>query len=112
MMRSGDVIVDKRSKEKIDRVLRTHKEVSAAFDRAVGRLKYNCFAGNNIRKERFPPKIVKEFHPTNLYVYDLIRSNPGWRMIYTITNDNKVKILVVVLSVLDHTEYERMFGYD
>lgn len=106
-----EVIVDKRSKKKIDKTLRKNSSVNIAFKKAVIRLENNYRLGQQIPRERFPKEIVKEFHPTNLYVYDLIKSHPGWRLLYTLTPDGKVKILVVVLKLLNHHRYDRMFNY-
>ena len=111
MMRSIEVVIDNRSKKKIDKILRKNSDVRIAFNKAVERLRADYLLGKAVSKERFPSEIVKEFHPTNLFVYDLIRSHPGWRMLYTITSEGKVKILVVILAVLDHHDYDRWFGY-
>jgi len=106
-----EVVVDKRSKKKIDKTLRKNSSVNIAFKKAVRRLENNYRIGQQIPRERFPKEIVKEFHPINLYVYDLIKSHPGWRMLYTLTPEGKVKILVVVLKLLNHHRYDRMFHY-
>ena len=84
--------------------------VKIAFERAVSKLKRNYLIGQSIPKDRIPKEIKQEFNPTNLYRYDLIRKHPGWRMLYTLTGDGKIKILVVVLQVLNHHKYDRMFN--
>lgn len=33
-----------------------------------------------------------------------------WRMIYTITGD-QVKIITFILEIIDHDEYNKVFGY-
>lgn len=111
MNKKVEVIVDKKIYKEVDKLLKKNNRLSVAFKKTKERLKVNPELGEYISRNRWPKKIVKEYHPTNLYRYDLIRKHPGWRLIYTITPEGKVKILIVVLKILDHHRYDRLFGY-
>ena len=106
------VEIDNKSLKSINKILKKNHDVSIAFDRAVEKLRNNPSAGQQIRKEQIPKKIISEFRLVNLYKYDLIRKHPGWRMLYTITKEGDVKILVLILRILDHHQYDRLFHYD
>jgi len=111
MKKKINVIVDVKSKKEIDKLLKKSNRLSEAYDKAIDVLRKNPEAGQQVVKGQWPKKLKQEYSLTNLYRYDIIRSHPGWRLIYTITPDGKVKILVVVLKVLDHHSYDRLFRY-
>ena len=75
--------------------------------RAQNDLKINPSCGVKIPKQNWPKAYVKQFAITNLWKYDLPN---GWRLIYTIENDN-VRIINIILEWFDHKAYERRFGY-
>ena len=76
-------------------------------DKALDVLKENMFAGQLIEKKKFPKVYVQKYSITNLYKYNLDRSD---RLIYTLVADD-LGIAVVVLEILNHKEYEKRFGY-
>jgi len=95
----------------IDKLLRKNTYLSVAFRRTVAILKEKPEAGQLIRQQQWPRKLKREYNLKNLYRYDIIRKHPGWKLLYTITPDGKIKILVVVLKVLGHHKYDRLFKY-
>jgi len=55
-----------------------------------------------------PPQLRSRFGLSNLYVEDL----PSfWRLLYTVTNDEKDRY-VVVLAIVDQRTYSRWFRGD
>jgi len=90
----------KRGADKEARILL--KSIERMFDI----LKQNPQFGNPIRKELIP-KNLKKIGIQNLYRVEL--SN-YWRMIYTIEG-TKVEVLLFILNIIDHKEYNRLFGY-
>ena len=66
-------------------------------------IKANPFYGDNIPKKLIP----SEYHVQNLWRAELVQY---WRMLYTIKGD-EVEIICFVLDILDHPEYNKMFGY-
>ena len=77
-----------------------------SIERIFNILKQNPQFGNPIKKELIPKEIVR-LGIKNLYRIEL--SN-YWRMLYTIEG-TKIEILVFVLKIVDHKEYNKLFGY-
>ena len=65
------------------------------------------FAGQRVEKKKFPKHYVQKYGVNNLHKYNLDAAN---RLIYTLVADES-GIAVVVLEILSHKEYEKMFGY-
>ena len=88
---------------------RTDKEalmILSSFNRIKEILKENPQFGDPISKNRIPNEF-KRLGINNLYRVEL--SN-YWRALYTIEG-NKVEILLFVLSISNHKEYNKIFGY-
>ena len=62
--------------------------------------------GDPIKKDLIPMQLKKS-EIQNLYRVEL--SN-YWRMLYTIEG-NTVEIFLFVLNIVDHKEYNKLFGY-
>lgn len=63
--------------------------------------------GEKIPKNLFPRSYNEKWGINNLYKSDL---GPDWRMTYTLLFDAG-GIGVVVLDILSHKDYDRLFGY-
>ena len=88
---------------------RTDKESQSilnSIERIKAILKDNPQFGDPIAK-RLIPKLLRDKGIQNLYRAEL--SN-YWRMIYTIEG-NKVEIFLFVLNIVDHKDYNKLFGY-
>lgn len=88
---------------------RTDKEAQSLFNsinRITEILKNNPQFGNPIPKRLIPKSLIKE-GIQNLYRVEL--SN-FWRMLYTIEG-TQIEILVFVLKIMDHKDYNKFFGY-
>ncbi|MAG91481.1 hypothetical protein CMO83_02295 [Candidatus Woesearchaeota archaeon] len=77
-----------------------------SINRIIDILKNNPQYGNPIPKRLIPKSLIKE-GIQNLYRVEL--SN-FWRMLYTIEG-TKIEILVFVLKIMNHKEYNKLFGY-
>jgi len=77
-----------------------------SIERMIGILKENPQYGDPIRKELIPESF-KKIGIQNLYRAEL--SN-FWRMLYTIEG-NRVEIFCFILSIVDHSTYNKLFGY-
>jgi len=69
----------------------------------TGLIKANPFYGDNIAKSKIP----KSYDVQNLWRVEL---TGYWRMLYTIKGD-QVEIICFVLDLLDHDNYNKLFGY-
>ena len=82
------------------------RELFKLIDQALANIENNAFCGIQIPKRLIP----QEYHNKdikNLWKYDLPR---GWRLIYSIVNEELV-VVSIVLEWFDHKEYERRFNY-
>jgi hypothetical protein len=85
---------------------REAQQLIKSIERVIGILKSNPQYGDPIKKEMIPDSF-KKINVHNLYRAEL--SN-FWRMLYTIEG-NRVEIFVFVLTITDHPDYDRIFGY-
>ncbi|MBT4805241.1 hypothetical protein HON71_03650 [Candidatus Woesearchaeota archaeon] len=88
---------------------RTDKEAQSlinSIQRVKNILKDNPQFGDPIAKRLIPGKF-KAMGIKNLYRAEL--SN-YWRMLYTIEG-TRVEIFLFVLSIVDHKQYDKLFGY-
>ena len=77
-----------------------------SIKRIIDILKENPQYGDPIAK-RLIPLTFQQDGIQNLYRTEL--SN-YWRLLYTLEG-NKVEIFAFVLSIVDHKEYDKLFGY-
>ena len=77
------------------------------LDGAIDLLKKNPTLGNKIQVKLFPNKYVRKHGIRNLYRYPL---GSNHRLLYTIVSRQN-EILCIILDVLDHKEYDQLFGY-
>lgn len=83
------------------------KELFSQIETAIKGLESDPMAGVRIPRRIWPKIYVQKYGITNLWKYNLPR---GWRLIYTITPVS-VDIVSIIIEWLDHSAYERRFGY-
>lgn len=66
------------------------------------------FAGEQVPKSQIPRKYKRKFGVNNLYRY---RLSEGYRCIYTLENFPKIGVCPFILDLVDHDEYDEIFGY-
>lgn len=71
-------------------------------------LKENVFAGEAIPKRLIPRELRERCGITNLYRY---RLPEGYRALYTLIYIEGVGVCPIILELLSHREYERLFRY-
>ncbi len=78
----------------------------------IARLKQDVFAGNQIPKDRIPLQLSTRsglLSPiTNAWRFELPLA---WRGVYTVQSAPGVGTMVLILEILSHKEYDRLFGY-
>jgi len=92
-----------------------HRTLLAGIDAKIVLLKQSAGFGTHIPRRLFPAKYLQGYGVTNLWKVDL----PGyWRMVYTIRQPQRggsqvevLEIMLDVLDVIDHKEYDCIFGY-
>lgn len=88
---------------------RTDKEAQTLL-RSIHRirdlLKDNPQFGDPIKKDLIP----ESFKRQGIFRLYRVELSNFWRMLYTIEG-NEVEIFLFVLSIIDHKEYDKLFGY-
>jgi len=78
----------------------------------ISRLKLDPFAGEQIPKARIPSSLAKrsgfQSQLTNSWRFELPL---GFRGIYTVSGHPAAGVVVIILEILSHKEYEHLFGY-
>ena len=78
-----------------------------SINHALDTIEKNAFSGIQIPKRLIPKSYIHKYSVKNLWKYNLPQ---GWRLIYSIINDNIV-VVCLVLDWLNHTDYEKKFKY-
>lgn len=105
---AGKVVFSNDSLEKAFNSLSENDWLKKAILRAINDLKENAFCGEIIKKELIPEEYITKYQINNLYWYPLPN---GWRLVYSLMNNEEVGILAVIIEYFDHKDYERRFGY-
>lgn len=96
-------LLSNSSKSKID------KSILNSINKKIELIKMNYHYGNPIAKELIPKEFKDKYEISNLFRVEL--SN-FWRMLYSIVDgDDTVEIISFILSISDHEDYNKMFGY-
>jgi hypothetical protein len=78
----------------------------------IARLKQDAFAGDQIPKGRIPPQLATRSglpSPlTNAWRFELPLA---FRGVYTVHSAPGVGTMVLIVEILSHKEYDRLFGY-
>ena len=79
----------------------------------IARLRQDVFAGDQIPKDRIPPQLATRSglppsSVTNAWRFELPLA---YRGVYTVQSAPGVGTMVLVLEILSHKEYDRLFGY-
>ena len=92
-----------------------HQTLLKSINDKIKILKKNYDDAIHIPRNKVPQKYIIEYEVTNLWKVNL---SGGWRMIYTLKQPQRenpeVDILSIwldVLDVIDHKEYDKIFGY-
>jgi len=108
MIKPSQVIFISQELEEEFESLPENDIIKKAIIRAINDLKQNAFCATPIPKKLIPEEYIKKYDAENLWKYDLPN---GWRLLYTINVENKVKLISAILEWFDHKDYERRFNY-
>jgi Txe/YoeB family toxin of Txe-Axe toxin-antitoxin module len=85
----------------------SEKQLYKFINQGLDNIEENAFCGIQIPKKLIPKEYVSKYEVKNLWKYNLPK---GWRLIYSIIND-EIVVISLVLEWFDHKEYERKFKY-
>ncbi|MFW5846864.1 MAG: hypothetical protein ACOCUU_01770 [Nanoarchaeota archaeon] len=76
--------------------------------KAIRDIKQNAFCGRNVKKKLIPKELIKKYQINNLWIYNL---PSAWRMLYSLSNEEEIQLVAVLLNWMDHSSYERLFKF-
>ena len=82
--------------------------VKKAIKKAIKDIEYSAWVGRNVKKKLIPNNLKEKYKISNLWIYNLPDS---WRLLYSITPSEEVKIIAAILDWMDHKDYERLFKF-
>lgn len=83
------------------------RRLAERLDLALDRIAADAFCGIQVPKKLIPKDYHTKYGPLdNLWKHNLTRS---WRLVYTVARDGDTN--AVIIEWLDHTNYDRRFGY-
>lgn len=87
---------------------KTERMILKAVNQKIELIKQNIHYGDPIAKNLIPEEYKQKYGTTNLFRVEL----PAfWRMLYTLTNNEEIEIIIFVLDIVDHPTYDKKFGY-
>lgn len=85
------------------------KAIFNAFLQKIELIKKTPHYGQAIAKNLIPMEYKRDYDLKNLFRVELPYF---WRMLYTLMPSNEgIEIAIVVLDIVDHKRYDKLFGY-
>lgn len=76
--------------------------------KAIRDIQEDAFCGRNVKKNLIPKEFILKYNISNLWIYNL---PDAWRLLYSVTSNNEVKIIAALLNWMSHKDYERLFKF-
>jgi len=99
---------DKSLKDAFQSLKKDDNDLYVQIDKATDEIKSNIFCGRNVKKKLIPKEFSKKYGLDNLWIYNL---RSGWRLLYSISSPDKIRVLAIVLDWMSHKDYERLFNF-
>jgi hypothetical protein len=96
-----------KAREKADKGNGEAEYIVKIIERGISKLYNDHEAGQKIERKLWPKAYIAKYSLNNLW---RLRLDDSWRMIYTMRGPD-VKIVALVLDVMDHRDYDKLFGY-
>ncbi|MCR4327546.1 MAG: hypothetical protein NUV46_03125 [Nanoarchaeota archaeon] len=105
----GIVVFNDESLKKAFEILKDKdRDLYDQVDKATDEIKKDVFCGRNVKKKLIPKELSKKHNLDNLWIYNL---RSGWRLLYSVSSPDKVKILAIVLDWMNHKDYGKLFKF-
>ncbi|MBC8500759.1 MAG: hypothetical protein ISS25_00175 [Nanoarchaeota archaeon] len=85
-----------------------NQTILKSIEKTIEKLKENPQYGTHIKKKQIPKYYIEKLDVRNLWKCDLANF---WRLIYWIDGLNQVKIISFVVDIMNHKQYNKIFGY-
>ena len=88
---------------------KVEQTILLAITKKIELIKSDPHYGDPISKTLIPKQYVKKYEISNLFRVELPNY---WRMLYSlIDGETKIEIIAFVINVIDHSTYDKKFGY-
>jgi len=98
---------DERIKESVEKLETKDPELYRHVMNAFLNIREDPACGIKVPQRLIPKEWSKRFSINNLYKYNLPNA---WRLFYSLSGD-RIEVVAIILSCLNHKDYERLFGY-
>lgn len=106
-MKPSMIFVSKQLMRYLDGIEKDHKH-NRWIKEMRQTLLDNMYCGEKIRRDRIPVHYRKNYQVRNLFRY----AHPeGYRSCYPVMHFEEFGYCPVILDIVNHKEYERIFGY-
>ncbi|MFT4308718.1 MAG: hypothetical protein ACMXYM_05115 [Candidatus Woesearchaeota archaeon] len=85
----------------------TYAQLLASVEHAIDQLKRDPYAGDLIPRKHLSKRVIHTYGTDRILRLELVGY---WRMLYTIIGSES-RIIALILEYMDHTRYDRLFGY-
>tara|TARA_Y100000310_G_scaffold317241_1_gene369895 strand:- start:9273 stop:9641 length:369 start_codon:yes stop_codon:yes gene_type:complete len=85
----------------------TYEQLLTSINAAIKNLKANPHYGDLIPRRNISKKVINRYGTDKILRVELVGY---WRLLYTLVGD-KVKIIAFILEFMDHSKYDKLFGY-
>lgn len=97
------LLEERSANSKMDRMLLD------AINKKIELVKLDIRYGNPIAKDLIPEEYIIKYGVKNLFRVEL---PVFWRMLYTnVRETREIEIVAFILDILDHSSYDKKFGY-
>ena len=107
-MKSDKIIFVDETLEKAFNELSEKDPIKKAIIKAIKNIEENVHSGRSVKKKLIPKQLIQKYNINNLWVYNLPSS---WRLIYSLTKSEDIKIIAAILNWMNHKDYERLFNF-
>jgi Txe/YoeB family toxin of Txe-Axe toxin-antitoxin module len=105
---AGKVVFADDLLEKAFVSLAENSPLKKSIQKVIDKLKENAFCGENIPKRLIPKDYIQKYQIDNLWWYPLANA---WRLVYSLSEEENIKVLAIIIDYYSHKEYERKFKY-
>ena len=85
----------------------TYEQLLSSINTAIRNIKADHYYGDLIPRKYISKGVVKRYGTHKILRVELVGY---WRLLYTLVGD-EVKIIAFILEFMDHTKYNKIFGY-
>ena len=87
---------------------KTERVILKGIKQKTDLIKRNSHYGEPIAKNLIPSEYKEKYGVTNLFRVELPNF---WRMLYTLQGESRIEIVAFVLDIVNHKDYNKLFGY-